>query len=52
MTVGDIVSVKAGALSKGKTASVTTSKDVKRCELVVSDRTKREAAYLLELLLI
>ena len=41
-TVGDIVSVKARVLSKGQTTTVTsrsTNKDVKKCELVVSDGT-------------
>lgn len=41
-TVGDIVSVKARVLSKGQTTTVTsrsTGKEVKKCELVVSDGT-------------
>ena len=39
--IGDIVSVKARVLSKRQTAvtSRSTSKDVKKCELVVSDGT-------------
>ena len=41
-TVGNIVSVKARVLSKGQTTTVTsrsTGKEVKKCQLVVSDGT-------------
>ena len=50
-TVGDIVSVKAQVISKGQTTIVTsrsTGKDVKKCELVVSDGTAAIAATVRE----
>lgn len=50
-TVGDTVSVKARVLSKGETTTVTsrsTGKEVKKCELVVSDGTAVIAATIWE----